>query len=98
MKDIAFVEDFNAFKDHMHDIQMEIDIFKEIDKIALTNREKAEMIDALKNKYSLPGILKTLFRNSGYYYQKIIYAEDKYFILGKINIKLFHENRDILDY
>lgn len=74
----------------MFDMQMEIDILKEtinvlkkdsvIDQTALTNREKTVIIDALKNKNSLPDLLKKLnFANSIYYYQeKVIYTEDSY--------------------
>lgn len=49
---------------------MEIDILKEtikvlkkdpgIDQVALKNREKAVIIDAMKSKYPLPGLLKQL--------------------------------------
>lgn len=91
----------------MLDMQMEIDILKEtidvlkkdpgIDQTALSNWEKAVIIDALKNKYSLPDLLKKLnLAKSSYYYQeKTIYAEDKYSNLRKRIIQLFHENRDI---
>ena len=63
-------------------------------------REKAVIIDALKNKYSLPDLLKKLnLAKSSYYYQeKTIYAEDKYSTLRKRIIQLFHENRDIFGY
>ena len=58
------------------------------------------IIDALKNKYSLPDLLKKLnLAKSSYYYQeKNIYAEDKYSNLHKRIIQLFHENRDIFGY
>lgn len=56
--DITSVEDINQLKAQMFDMQMEIDILKEtinvlkkdpgIDQTALTNREKAVIIDALK--------------------------------------------------
>lgn len=71
-----------------------------IDQTALSNREKAVIIDALKNKYSLPDLLKKLnLAKSSYYYQeKTIYAEDKYSNLHKRIIHLFHENRDIFGY
>jgi len=54
----------------------------------------------LKNKYSLPDLLKKLnLAKSSYYYQeKAIYAEDKYSDLRKRIIQLFHENRDIFGY
>lgn len=108
--DITSAEDINELKAQMLDMQMEIDILKEtinvlkkdpgIDQTALTNREKAVIIDALKNKYSLPDLLKKLnLAKSSYYYQeKTIYAEDKYSDLRKRIIQLFHENRDIFGY
>lgn len=68
--DITSAEDINELKAQMLDMQMEIDILKEtinvlkkdpgIDQTALTNREKAVIIDALKNKYSLLNLLKNL--------------------------------------
>lgn len=62
-------------------MQMEIDILKEtinvlkkdpgIDQTTLKNKEKTVIIDALKNKYSLPILLERLaFSKSSYYYQK----------------------------
>lgn len=108
--DITSAEDINELKAQVIDMQMEIDILKEtinvlkkdpgIDQAALTNREKAVMTDALKDKYSLPALLKKLnLAKSSYYYQeKTIYAEDKYFNLRKRIIQLFHENRDIFGY
>lgn len=58
--DIESVEDINALKAQMLDMQMEIDILKEtinvlkkdpgIAQTALTNREKAVIIDALRSK------------------------------------------------
>ena len=62
-------------------MQMEIDILKEtinvlkkdpgIDQKALKNREKAVIIDALKDKYSLPVLVGQLgLSKSSYYYQE----------------------------
>ena len=108
--DITSVEDINQLKAQMLDMQMEIDILKEtinvlkkdpgIDQTALTNREKAVIIDALKTKHSLPVLFKKLnLPKSSYYYQeKVIRAEDKYQSLRKRIIELFHENRDIFGY
>ncbi len=78
--DITSAEDINQLKAQMLDMQMEIDIIKEtinvlkkdpsIDQAALTNLEKAVIIDALKNKYSLPVLFKKLnLAKSSYYYQ-----------------------------
>lgn len=105
--DITSAEDINQLKEQMLDMQMEIDILKEtinvlkkdpgIDQTALTNQEKAVITDALKNKYSLPSLLKKFnFAKSSYYYQeKAIHTEDKYQSLRKRILELFHENRDI---
>lgn len=105
--DIESIEDINTLKAQMLDMQMEIDILKEtinvlkkdpgIDQTALTNREKAVIIDALKNKYSLPVLCKKLdLAKSSYYYQeKAIHAEDKYLELRKKIIQLFHDNRNV---
>lgn len=109
-EDIKSVEDINALKAQMIDMQMEIDILKEtinvlkkdpgVDQTALTNREKAVIIDALKNKYSLPMLcVKLNLAKSSYYYQeKAIHTEDKYLELRKKIIQLFHNNRDIFGY
>lgn len=108
--DIESAEDLNALKAQMLDMQMEIDILKEtinvlkkdpgIDQTALTNREKAVIIDALKNKYSLPALCQKLdLAKSSYYYQeKAIHAEDKYLELRKRIIQLFRDNRNTFGY
>ena len=97
-------------KEQMLEMQMEIDILKEtinvlkkdpgIDQTALTNREKAVIIDALKSKYSLPHLLKKLeLSKSSYYYQKnVLQQPDKYSSL-RINIReLFSENKNRYGY
>lgn len=66
--DITSAENINQLKAQMLDMQMEIDILKEtinvlkkdpgIDQTTLTNRESC-LIDALKNKYPLPSLLKS---------------------------------------
>lgn len=108
--DINASEDINALKTQMIDMQMEIDILKEtinvlkkdpgIDQTALTNREKAVIIDALKDKYSLPKLCQKLnLAKSSYYYQeKSLHADDKYLALREKVKQLFHDNRDIFGY
>ena len=71
-------------------MQIEINILKKtinvlkkdpgIDQTFLKNREKAVIIDALKNKYPLPDLLKQLeLSKSSYYYQEsAIRNPDKY--------------------
>lgn len=51
-----------------------------LDQTTLKSREKAAIIDALKNKYPLPNLLEALnYARSSYYYQKKIEKRrDKY--------------------
>ena len=89
---------------------MEIDVLKEtmnvlkkdpgIDQTTLSNREKAVIVDALKDRYSLPNLLEKLaFPKSSYYYQQaVINREDKYKAIRERIIKLFRENRDCYGY
>jgi len=77
-------------KAKMQNMQLEIDILREtldvlkkdpgIDMTLLRNAEKAVVVDALKNKYSLPLLLRRLeLSRSSYYYQhKQASAPDKY--------------------
>lgn len=84
-------------KNQMLEMQMEIDILTEtinvlkklgIEQTALSNREKAVIIDALKIKYSLPRLLKKLnLSKSSYYYQENVLSQpDKYFSYGYASI------------
>jgi len=103
-------DDIESLKAQMLDMQMEIDILKEtinvlkkdpgVDQSALTNREKAVIIDALKNKYSLPKLLnKLMLSRSSYYYQEAaINRADKYADIRQVIIQLFHDNRDAFGY
>ena len=98
-------DDIKQLKVQLQDMQMEIDILKEtinvlkkdpgIDQRALCNREKAVIIDALKNKYSLPLLLRKMhLSKSSYYYQKkAISTQDKYKELRLIIKKLFNDNK-----
>lgn len=62
---------------------------------ALKNREKAVIIDALKNKYSLPVFLQklNLFTNSYFYQRKQRMSSYKYATLRIRISELFFENR-----
>ena len=83
-------QDIRQLQEQVNDLQMEIDILKEtinvlkkdpgVDQTALRNQEKAAIIDALKNKYSLPELLSALHcpRSSYYYQQKRAKKQDKY--------------------
>ena len=98
-------KDIEMLKAKMLDMQLEIDILKEtidvlkkdpgIDQTALKNREKAVIVDALKNKYSLPLLLERLelAKSCYYYHEKVFVQEDKYIYLRKEITKLFHENK-----
>lgn len=86
-------DEINQLKSQIQDMQLEIDILKEtinvlkkdpdIDQNALSNREKAVIIDVLKNRYSLPLLLQKLqLSKSSYYYQEqSLQKEDKYTLL-----------------
>lgn len=86
-------DEINQLEAQMQDMQLEIDILKEtinvlkkdpdIDQSALSNREKAVIIDVLKNRYSLPLLLQKLqLSKSSYYYQEqSLQKEDKYTLL-----------------
>lgn len=89
----------------MQNMQLEIDILKEtinvlkkdpgIDMASLKNREKAVMVDALKDKHPLPVLLKRLgLSKSSYYYQETaMQREDKYDGVRRRISELFHENK-----
>lgn len=98
-------KEITDLRSQMQDMQMEIDVLKEtvnvlkkdpgIDQTALTNREKAVIIDALKNKYPLPLLRKKLnISKSSYYYQTHSMSQpDKYSVL-RIKIKeIFCKNK-----
>lgn len=107
---VSSSHEMEELKKQMLEMQMEIDILKEtinvlkkdpgIDQAALSNREKAVIIDALKNKYSLLFLLKELqLSKSSYYYQeKVLLHPDKYVSL-RVRIKeLFNENKSRYGY
>ncbi|MBP7060334.1 MAG: IS3 family transposase [Lachnospiraceae bacterium] len=98
-------KEIEELRSQMQNMQMEIDILKEtinvlkkdpgIDHTSLTNREKAVIIDALKNKYPLP-LLRTKFElsKSSYYYQESSLARpDKYSVLREKIKEIFCANQ-----
>lgn len=104
------IPELMQLQDQIRNMQMEIDILKEtinvlkkdpgIDQTALKNREKAVIIDALKNKYSLPDLLKRLeLSKSSYYYQEASMKKpDKYNDI-RVRIRLlFKENKQRYGY
>ena len=101
----ASSNEIKQLKEQMQEMQLEIDILKEtinvlkkdlgIDQSALSNREKAVIIDALKNRYSLPLLLKKMYisKSSYYYQERALNQDDKYTDL-RIQIRnLFDENK-----
>ena len=103
-------EDIEKLRRQMLDLQLEVDILKETinvlkkdpgaDWTTLKNREKTVMIDALKDRYSLPTLFeKLILSKSSYYYQKqAISKADKYKEL-RIRIReLFKENESRYGY
>lgn len=97
-------EEINEMKAQVQDMQMQIDILKEtinvlkkdpgVDQTALRNREKAAIIDALKNKYLLPNLLAVLHcsRSSYYYQQEAAKRQDKYCYVKEKIQAVFEEN------
>ena len=81
--------DVDQLKQQLYELQMEVDILKEtlnvikkdpgVDWKDLKNREKVAVIDAMKEKYPLPILLRRMeLSRSSYYYQiKAFAAEDK---------------------
>lgn len=86
----ASSKELEQLKTQVFEMQLEIDILREtidvlkkdpgVDTTTLSNREKAVIVDALKNNHSLPSILKKLNlpKSSYYYQQKKILSPDKY--------------------
>lgn len=99
-----------ALKAQIEDMQMDIDILREtinvlkkdpgLDQTALKNREKAVIIDALKNKYSLPKLCSRLaISKSSYYYQEsVLKTSDKYAAIRQHIRYLFYKNRRTFGY
>lgn len=98
-------QDISELQEQIKQLQMEVDVLKEalnllkkdpgINITELKNREKAVVIDALKDKYSLPLLLKVLhIAKSSYYYQRtVIKRVDKHDAIHKNIIELFKEKR-----
>jgi len=98
-------EEIQGLREQVLQMRMEIDILKEsigllkkdlgVDAASLKNREKVVVINALKDKYPLPDLLKSLgMAKSSYYYQKSIMAcPDKYTALRKKIEGLFRDSQ-----
>lgn len=104
------VEDIDALKAQMLNLQLENDILKEtieilkkdpgIDQTPLRNSEKAVIVDALKDKYSLPMLLEKikLSKSSYYYQEKVMKSPDKYAALRNKIRKIFYDNKERYGY
>lgn len=103
-------QDISELQEQIKQLQMEVDVLKEalnllkkdpgINITELKNREKAVVIDAMKDKYPLPLLLKFLhIAKSSYYYQRTaIKRPDKHGAIHKNIIELFKENRSCYGY
>ena len=99
-------DDVDVLKTKIMELQLENDILKEtidilkkdpgIDQKALKNNEKAVIVDALKEKYSLPVLLNKLklCRSSYYYQQTISKRPDKYRVLREKIRAIFYESQE----
>lgn len=97
-------EEMSELKAQIQNLQMQVDILKETlnvlkkdpgaDQTTLKSREKAAIIDALKNKYPLPNLLEALnYARSSYYYQKKIEKRRDKYAAQKEQIRaIFEEN------
>ena len=105
VKDSAETTEIEELKEQLRDLQMEVDILKGIldvlkkdrgtDWRTLKNSEKAELIGALKNDYTLPELLEKLeIAKSSYFYQVNARKKpDKYSELRAQIRDLFEKNK-----
>ena len=103
-------EEVESLRKQMYELQLEVDILKEtinvikkdpgVDWKNLKNREKVAVIDAMKEKYPLPILLRKMnLSRSSYYYQiKALATEDKYKFLRQEVVRIFTENRSRYGY
>lgn len=98
-------EEIESFRKQMYELQLEVDILKEtinvlkkdpgVDLNDLKNKEKVAVIDAMKEKYPLPVLLRKMkLPRSSYYYQiKALATEDKHTHLRHEVDRIFMENK-----
>ena len=103
-------QDISELQEQIKQLQMEVDVLKEalnllkkdpgISVAELKNREKAVVIDAMKDRYPLPNLLRLLniAKSSYYYHETAIKQPDKYSHIRKKIIELFNENRKCYGY
>ena len=106
----ALLSEIDRLKRQIRKLKLEKDILEGavelikkdpgIDLKSLANREKAILVDALKNEYSLNALLGYLgmARSSYFYHRKVAALPDKYEELRRRIIELFHENRERYGY
>lgn len=109
------IEDFKnidtiELQEQIKRLQMEVDVLKEalnllkkdhgINITELKNREKAAVVDAMKDKYPLSQLLSLLqISKSSYYYQEsLLKKPDKYAELRVKIINIFTENKNCYGY
>ena len=103
-------QEISELQEQIKQLQMEVDVLKEalnllkkdpgINITELKNREKAVIIDAVEDKYSLHQLLKCLcMAKSSYYYQRAVMKQSDKYAEIRIRIKIiFHENRNWYGY
>ena len=102
--------EISELQEQIKQLQMEVDVLKEalnllkkdpgINITELKNREKAVIIDAVEDKYSLHQLLKCLcMAKSSYYYQRAVMKQSDKYAEIRIRIKIiFQENRNCYGY
>ena len=102
--------EIDSLKQQMLEMQLEIDILKEtinvlkkdpgVCKTPLKNKEKVAIVDALKDRYSLPVLLgKLALSKSSYYYQETrLNRIDKYQELREQIRGIFYDNKSCYGY
>ena len=103
-------QEISELQEQIKQLQREVDVLKEalnllkkdpgINITELKNREKAVIIDAVEDKYSLHQLLKCLcMAKSSYYYQRAVMKQSDKYAEIRIRIKIiFQENRNCYGY
>ena len=103
-------QEISELQEQIKQLQMEVDVLKEALNLLkkdpgnniteLKNREKAVIIDAVEDKYSLHQLLKCLcMAKSSYYYQRAVMKQSDKYAEIRIRIKIiFQENRNCYGY
>ncbi|EBS5765058.1 IS3 family transposase [Salmonella enterica subsp. enterica serovar Enteritidis] len=100
----ALLEEVARLNQEIRRQQMELDILKKAEEIikkdlgisagALTNREKTQVVDALRNTYSLTELFSSLqlARSSYFYHRASLCTEDKYAAVRIVLADIFNSN------